>query len=88
MSVPNQFWRGTLGEAKVRFLNQQPKGEMTLLIEGRTNCLVETPSEDQLEHELGELISRGHTLSTVMTHLMIIKFLHAIHHCYMNSSRT
>ncbi|KAI5589968.1 hypothetical protein POPTR_005G232200v4 [Populus trichocarpa] len=64
--IHEEFWRGTLGEAKVRFLNQQPKGEMTLLIEGRTNCLVETPSEDQLEHELGELISRGHTLSTAV----------------------
>ncbi|CAK7346310.1 unnamed protein product [Dovyalis caffra] len=66
VSVPNQFWRGTLGEAKERFLNQQPKGEMTLLIEGRTNCSVETPSEFQLEHELGELISHGHTLSTAV----------------------
>ncbi|XP_011048831.1 PREDICTED: uncharacterized protein LOC105142749 isoform X2 [Populus euphratica] len=64
--IHEEFWRGTLGEAKVRFLNQQLKGEMTLLIEGRTNCLVETPSEDQLEHELGELISRGHTLSTAV----------------------
>lgn len=64
--IHEEFWRGTLGKAKVRFLNQQPKGEMTLLIEGRKNCLVETPSEDQLEHELGELISRGHTLSTAV----------------------
>ncbi|KAJ6399521.1 hypothetical protein OIU77_020140 [Salix suchowensis] len=61
--IHEEFWRGTLGEAKVRFLNQQPKGEMTLLIEGRTHSLDETPSEDQLEHELGELISHGHTLS-------------------------
>ncbi|KAB5557623.1 hypothetical protein DKX38_008532 [Salix brachista] len=64
--IHEEFWRGTLGEAKVRFLNQQPKGEMTLLIEGRTHSLVETPSEDQLEHELGELISHGHTLSTAV----------------------
>lgn len=70
MSVPNQFWWGTLAAAKERFLNQQPREETTPLIEGRTNCSVETPSEVQLEQELRELISCGHTLSTVMAYLI------------------
>ncbi|KAI5596842.1 hypothetical protein BDE02_02G028700 [Populus trichocarpa] len=61
--------------------NQQPKEEMTLLIEGRTNCSVETPSEVQLEHELRELISCGHTLSTVMAYLI----RDAMHQCCINS---
>jgi hypothetical protein len=81
ISVPNQFWWGTLVEAKERFLNQQPKEEMTLLIEGRANCSIETPSEVQLEHELRELISCGHTLSMVMAYLI----RDAMHQCCINS---
>ncbi|CAN0906591.1 Ribosomal RNA small subunit methyltransferase I, partial [Linum grandiflorum] len=58
-----EFWRGTLREAKEAFNNRQVKGEITVLIEGNSNCLVETPSELQLEHELQDLISQGHCLS-------------------------
>ncbi|XP_031268966.1 uncharacterized protein LOC116127457 isoform X2 [Pistacia vera] len=61
-----EFWRGTLGEAKQAFSTHQPKGEITLLVEGKAICVVETPSEDQLENELRELISCGHTLSTAV----------------------
>lgn len=48
------------------FLDHKPKGEITFLIEGKLASAVETPSESQLENELGDLISNGHTLSTVM----------------------
>ncbi|KAI3464906.1 hypothetical protein Pfo_021569 [Paulownia fortunei] len=58
-----EFWRGTLGEAKEAFSAHQPKGEITLLIEGMTIREGETFSESQLENELGELISKGHSLS-------------------------
>ncbi|GAV60395.1 TP_methylase domain-containing protein [Cephalotus follicularis] len=58
-----EFWRGTVGEAKEAFLTHQPKGEITLLIEGKANCLMETPSEGQLEKKLRDLISTGHSLS-------------------------
>ncbi|XP_043712826.1 ribosomal RNA small subunit methyltransferase I isoform X1 [Telopea speciosissima] len=58
-----EFWRGTLGEAKDVFLTRQPKGEITVLIEGKANSIAETPSEAQLEHELGNLISSGQSLS-------------------------
>lgn len=64
--IHEEFWRGTLGEAKIAFLDHQPKGEITFLIEGNTNCEVETPSETQLENELRALISNGHTLSTAV----------------------
>nr|GEV80838.1 ribosomal RNA small subunit methyltransferase I-like isoform X1 [Tanacetum cinerariifolium] len=50
--IHEEFWWGTLGEAKSAFLDRQPK--------------VETPSEGQLENELKELISNGHTLSTAV----------------------
>ncbi|KVH98413.1 rRNA small subunit methyltransferase I [Cynara cardunculus var. scolymus] len=60
------FWRGTLGEAKAAFLDRQPKGEITFLIEGKAISEVETPSEAQLENELADLIFNGHTLSTAV----------------------
>nr|CAB3494716.1 unnamed protein product [Digitaria exilis] len=58
-----EFWRGTLGEANEAFATRQPKGEVTVLIEGQLISVDETPSEDFLEHELRELIAKGHTLS-------------------------
>lgn len=58
-----EFWRGTLGEAKEAFSSHQPRGEITVLVEGKAICVVETPSEDQLEKELRGLISAGHNLS-------------------------
>jgi 16S rRNA C1402 (ribose-2'-O) methylase RsmI len=60
-----QFWRGTLGEANEAFATRQPKGEITVLIEGKLISVDETPSEDFLEHELRELTAKGYTLSAV-----------------------
>ncbi|RVX14917.1 Ribosomal RNA small subunit methyltransferase I [Vitis vinifera] len=64
--IHEEFWRGTLGKAKEAFSNHHPKGEITLLIEGKESCVVENPSEFQLENELGDLISKGHSLSMVI----------------------
>ncbi|GMQ10714.1 hypothetical protein CsSME_00053609 [Camellia sinensis var. sinensis] len=61
-----EFWCGTLEEAKGAFLTRQPKGEITFLIEGKENCVVEAPSESQLENELRELISGGQCLSSLL----------------------
>ncbi|XP_026393614.1 uncharacterized protein LOC113288710 [Papaver somniferum] len=61
--IHEEFWRGSLGEAKEAFSANQPKGEITLLIEGIATCIPEAPSEDQLEQELKNLISNGHSLS-------------------------
>ncbi|CAA0821985.1 Tetrapyrrole (Corrin/Porphyrin) Methylases [Striga hermonthica] len=58
-----EFWRGTLGEAMEAFSTHQPKGEITMLIEGMTISEGQKLSESQLEKELGELISQGHSLS-------------------------
>lgn len=58
-----EFWRGTLGEAKEAFAAHQPKGEITLLIDGNKSSMVETPTEAELENELRELISQGYSLS-------------------------
>lgn len=64
--IHEEFWRGTLGTAKEAFSTRQPKGEITLLIEGNSNSSVETPSESQLENDLRELISNGHSLSSAV----------------------
>jgi len=61
-----EFWRGTLGEANEAFATRQPKGEITVLIEGQLISVDETPSEDFLEHELRELMAKGHTLSAAV----------------------
>ncbi|KAL4034176.1 hypothetical protein IC575_007303 [Cucumis melo] len=61
--IHEEFWRGTLAEAKEFFSLNPTKGEITLLIEGKLSPEVETPSESQLEKELEELISTGHRLS-------------------------
>ncbi|KAL3640916.1 hypothetical protein CASFOL_015884 [Castilleja foliolosa] len=59
-----EFFRGTLEEAKDKYSAHQPKGEITLLIEGMKTPEGETLSESQLENELGELIiSQGLSLS-------------------------
>ncbi|XP_020961809.1 uncharacterized protein LOC107607567 isoform X3 [Arachis ipaensis] len=54
-----EFWRGTVREAKEVFLMRQPKGELTILIEGQTSSKVEPPSDSELEDELRELIASG-----------------------------
>src|SRR6266508_3025511 len=56
-----QFWRGTLGEANEAFSTRQPKGEITVLIEGKLIAIDDAPSEEFLEHELRELTAKGHT---------------------------
>lgn len=61
--IHEEFWRGTIEEAKEAFTAKQPKGEITFLIEGKAICVDETPSESQLENDLSELISKGYTLS-------------------------
>ncbi|KAF5961792.1 hypothetical protein HYC85_003001 [Camellia sinensis] len=43
--IHEEFWCGTLEEAKGAFLTRQPKGEITFFIEGKANCVVEAPSE-------------------------------------------
>ncbi|RXH91154.1 hypothetical protein DVH24_020177 [Malus domestica] len=64
--IHEEFWRGTLGEAAEAYSTHQPKGEITVLIEGKENSPVVAPSESQLEDELRDLISSGHSLSTAV----------------------
>ncbi|XP_021759906.1 uncharacterized protein LOC110724759, partial [Chenopodium quinoa] len=61
--IHEEFWRGTLQDAKEAFVSRKPKGEMTLLIEGKADCIDEAPPDSQIEDELKELISNGHSLS-------------------------
>ncbi|VFQ65741.1 unnamed protein product [Cuscuta campestris] len=61
-----EFWRGTIGQAKEAFSTHQPKGEITFLLEGKPPSTDDAPSESELESDLKELISQGHTLSTAV----------------------
>lgn len=64
--IHEEFWRGTLGDAEQWFTTHPPRGEITVLIEGKEVTPVETPSESQLENDLRDLISNGHSLSTAV----------------------
>ncbi|XP_010672704.2 uncharacterized protein LOC104889227 [Beta vulgaris subsp. vulgaris] len=61
--IHEEFWHGTLQEAKAAFVSRKPRGEMTLLIEGKAECIDEAPPDSQIEDELKELITSGHSLS-------------------------
>ncbi|KAE9609421.1 putative 16S rRNA (cytidine(1402)-2'-O)-methyltransferase [Lupinus albus] len=61
-----EFWRGTLSEAKEVFSLRQAKGELTILIEGQADSKVEPPSDIQLENDLKELIASGESLSSAV----------------------
>lgn len=61
-----EFWRGTFGKASKEFSIRQPKGELTILIEGHANSKVEPPSDIELENKLRELIENGESLSTAV----------------------
>ena len=54
------------------FSTHQPKGELTILIEGQANPKVDTPSDIQLENELRGLIARGESLSSVITFIVLL----------------
>lgn len=58
-----EFWKGTLAEAKVEFAQRNPKGEITLLIQGFEDQSAESPAETELESQLEDLFSNGHRLS-------------------------
>lgn len=66
-----------MGEAKEAF-EQQPKGEITLLIEGKGRCSVEPPSLYELENELKDLISEGHSLSMVKLRFILFSFFYFV----------
>lgn len=58
-----EFWRGTLAEAKSEFSQRNLKGEITLVIEGSEDNSAEAPTEAELESQLQDLFSNGHSLS-------------------------
>eukprot|EP01018_Ginkgo_biloba_P021895 Gb_29354 [translate_table: standard] len=58
-----EFWRGTLEEARSEFSQRDPKGEITLLIQGHENDPTKAPTEEELECQLQDLVSNGHSIS-------------------------
>lgn len=49
-----------------------------MLIEGQSISVDETPSEEFLEHELRELMAKGHTLSAVHIQLDSLLYFEAV----------
>ncbi|GAB2267705.1 hypothetical protein Dimus_002688 [Dionaea muscipula] len=61
--IHEEFWRGTLGQANKAFLLRQPKGEITVLVEGSSDLVTEALCESQIVDELRSLMTSGHSLS-------------------------
>ena len=59
-----EIYRGMLSDALVHFSEQAPRGEFTLVVEGKTNP-VEGWSRDKLVAELKEHLERGGTVSQI-----------------------
>lgn len=54
-----EIWRGRLAEAIAHFTTQPPRGEFTLVIEGRPPETLEPPSEEELKQRLQDLLQAG-----------------------------
>ena len=62
-----QFWRGTLKQAQREFEERNPRGEMTLVIEGLAESAAnELPSEEDVKIELRVLLNAGVSPSEVL----------------------
>jgi 16S rRNA (cytidine1402-2'-O)-methyltransferase len=57
------FWRGTLIEAKELYQVNQPKGEFTIVIAGVEKVVACPLSEEELKAELRQLLAQGMTRS-------------------------
>ncbi|XP_073386864.1 uncharacterized protein [Physcomitrium patens] len=55
-----EFWRGTLQQARKEFEERNPRGEMTLVIEGLSESAAdELPTEEDVKAELRALLDSG-----------------------------
>lgn len=62
-----QFWRGTLEQAQKEFEERNPRGEITLVIEGLSESAAnELPSEEDVKLELRTLLDAGVSPSEVL----------------------
>ncbi len=54
-----EFWRGNLGEAVQYYQQHNPKGELTLVLAGRSQPLTPLITDDHLKAELQSLLEQG-----------------------------
>lgn len=53
-----EFWRGSLQSAMVHYQTYEPRGEFTLVLEGKT-VMDDLPSETDLREEVQQLLTQG-----------------------------
>lgn len=58
-----EFWRGTIAEARELYQQKQPQGEYTLVVGGYQETEIEYLDENQLKQELNRLIAQGMSLT-------------------------
>jgi 16S rRNA (cytidine1402-2'-O)-methyltransferase len=62
-----QFWRGTLEEASTEFSSRSPRGEITLVIQGKERSDLERLSSDEeIQQELQRALDNNITISEVV----------------------
>ncbi|MFM7190389.1 MAG: 16S rRNA (cytidine(1402)-2'-O)-methyltransferase [Microcystaceae cyanobacterium] len=64
-----EFWRGTLTEAIAHYQKVMPKGEFTVIVQGKISAREQNLSENVLKAELTQLIASGMSRSQASRHL-------------------
>lgn len=69
------FWRGTIEDALKYHENHQPKGEYTLIIQGKSAEIKLELSVAEIKSELGELLTKGMSKSEASQYLAQFTYL-------------
>ena len=64
-----EFWRGTLTEAIAHYQQVTPKGEFTVIVQGKISAQEQNLSETVLKAELTQLLASGMSRSQASRHL-------------------
>ena len=64
-----EFWRGTLTEAIAYYQQVTPKGEFTVIVQGKVTAKEQNLSENVLKAELTQLLASGMSRSQASRHL-------------------
>lgn len=61
--IHEEFWRGTLEEANVEFSSRNPRGEITLVIQGLQKADLKGPTDEDIQLELERALANGVSIS-------------------------
>ncbi|KAH7429710.1 hypothetical protein KP509_09G062500 [Ceratopteris richardii] len=73
--VHEEFWRGTLEEALSEFSNRNPRGEITLVVQGWQKAYSQELTDEDIKHELEIALANGFSMSEAAK--LVAKKMHA-----------